>query len=681
MAQRRVTRYLRDDLVGLDPTHIAAEYEGILYDSLERARIIAKTDDVEVRAMLKRLPSDKAAAMATRRLSGFVLGENYKITVEPSIMDILLASAVHINKGFVELLLSTGHDELRWQAPAHVFSEETFGVGTRDNGQNLYGKALERLRAKLREDAGEPSVHAPVETLAVGDRERHIAAPTTGSYQSASGMRLVGFGKHSLRTLEYVRVNEASFVRWCQERATPSGRMQVLLDYCSGASTGQTAQSARSPTTAAVPTAMTSVAHDLLLRYVSKIEQQPTTAKYRRIRLGNVGFAPVWGETAVREVLTRGGWVVDDAKEFITLPASADIGELARLLERTATSSATPTAPPGIDEALGSAAVISRPTAMPTVPLWGDHVASSAAPTVPSGTDAALGSAAVISRPTAMPTVPLWGCHVASSAVPTVPPGTDEALGSAAVMSRPTATPTVPLWGGHAAHQPSVLSPSKQKRDRDHKIRLAERVQCEMDLQAHRQATRCATASGASINQGDRRGVGVARGKRQASTDARSAAGLTAATDKKMKVDKPCVYYAFGADNRCTKGDECPRLHGPRVSADNIAMWRRKAANAAAGFNKVRSGKAPVTPNAVRRGKIHSYDSIRKFGWIEPEMTPGASGRHAKHRLFFHVSDWAGTASTQPTGAGDVGRRVRYFRVEDVRDRTRWKATGVSALQ
>jgi hypothetical protein len=78
-------------------------------------------------------------------------------------------------------------------------------------------------------------------------------------------------------------------------------------------------------------------------------------------------------------------------------------------------------------------------------------------------------------------------------------------------------------------------------------------------------------------------------------------------------------------------------------------------------------------------GRIYSYDGNRGFGWITPDQKVG--GGRTEPRIFFHVNDWVGSATTKPTGVGDARRRVRYVRVEDDRDRSRWKATGVSALQ
>jgi predicted NAD-dependent protein-ADP-ribosyltransferase YbiA (DUF1768 family) len=244
---------------------------------------------------------------------------------------------------------------------------------------------------------------------------------------------------------------------------------------------------------------------------------------------------------------------------------------------------------------------------------------------------------------------------------------------SSAVEQQPRPIVT-PRWGGHVAQSASTPSASKVEKDRKHDIRKETREQAEEEVRARRRATDRAAAVGTQANPVDKRGRGDARSKRKASGDARSAPADETTENKRAK---PCAYYAAGSDNRCTN-EECTREHGPDVSADNIAKWRRKAANAAAEINAARLGKAPVTADAVRQGRIYSFDGGRGFGWITPDQTTARLQR--PQRIFFHVSDWTGTASTKPTGAADAGRRVRFVRVEDTRDRTKWKATGVSAL-
>jgi predicted NAD-dependent protein-ADP-ribosyltransferase YbiA (DUF1768 family) len=253
---------------------------------------------------------------------------------------------------------------------------------------------------------------------------------------------------------------------------------------------------------------------------------------------------------------------------------------------------------------------------------------------------------------------------------------TPAAQPSVSKVSRPT---TMPPWGGHAAQATSVPSASKAEHDRQLKIRKDRRVQQEKDVQARRRVTSRAAAVGMQPNSVDQRGHGEARAKRKVSSDARSAAESTAAQGKKPKSSKPCAYFATGDDNKCRNGDGCPREHGPHVSDANISNWLRKAANAASGINKVRPGQAPVKADSIRMGRIYSYNADRGFGWITPDQKVGR-GR-TEQRIFFHVNDWVGSATTKPTGAGDAHRRVRYVRVEDDRDRSKWKAKGVSALQ
>lgn len=120
-------------------------------DSFDRARALLKTVDPTRRAALMRMPTPKAALLATRRAMNFPLREDYQV-VEPTLTDKLLNTAVNLNPGFVALLLSTGDAELINAPLPGEHSDDIFSVGRRGTGRNLYGRGLMSLRERLRKD-------------------------------------------------------------------------------------------------------------------------------------------------------------------------------------------------------------------------------------------------------------------------------------------------------------------------------------------------------------------------------------------------------------------------------------------------------------------------------------------------------------------------------------------------
>ena len=127
------------------------EYEGIKFDSVEKAYQSAKTDDLKLREEISLLDSPGKAKRFFRNRSQDVRSDWNEVKL--SIMRELLHKKFVENDYFRRKLLSTGNEEIQ---EGNLWGDVYYGVDLRTGeGRNILGKMIMDIRKEIKEEEGE----------------------------------------------------------------------------------------------------------------------------------------------------------------------------------------------------------------------------------------------------------------------------------------------------------------------------------------------------------------------------------------------------------------------------------------------------------------------------------------------------------------------------------------------
>lgn len=126
------------------------EYEGIKFDSVEKAYQSAKTNDLKLREEISLLSSPGKAKRFFKNRSEDVREDWNKVKLD--IMRDLLRKKFVENDYFRRKLLSTGNSEIQ---EGNWWGDKFFGVDLKTGeGQNLLGKMIMDIRKEIKEEEG-----------------------------------------------------------------------------------------------------------------------------------------------------------------------------------------------------------------------------------------------------------------------------------------------------------------------------------------------------------------------------------------------------------------------------------------------------------------------------------------------------------------------------------------------
>jgi hypothetical protein len=127
------------------------EYEGVIFDSVEKAYQSAKTNDHQIREEISRLSSPGKAKRFFKNRTEDVREDWNKVNL--GIMRELLHKKFVENDYFRRKLLSTGNSEIQ---EGNWWGDRFFGVDLKTGeGQNLLGKMIMDIRKEIREEGEE----------------------------------------------------------------------------------------------------------------------------------------------------------------------------------------------------------------------------------------------------------------------------------------------------------------------------------------------------------------------------------------------------------------------------------------------------------------------------------------------------------------------------------------------
>jgi len=126
------------------------EYEGIIFDSVEKAYQSAKTNDPKLREEISLLDSPGKAKRFFRNRKKDVREDWHE--VKYSIMRDLLHKKFVENDYFLRKLLSTGNSDIQ---EGNFWGDKEWGVDLKTGeGKNILGKMIMEIRKEIREEEG-----------------------------------------------------------------------------------------------------------------------------------------------------------------------------------------------------------------------------------------------------------------------------------------------------------------------------------------------------------------------------------------------------------------------------------------------------------------------------------------------------------------------------------------------